>query len=190
MVVEEGNPGESSEVVAADSAGKLVWLRVGQHLLRVGGIGIVKIQRLQEHTSLTTGSFYHHFSGMPDFLAQLAGLWGEDNPVRVAECEDPDPIQRLRNFSAMVPRDDMRRIDMAMRDWAGSNPTAAEAVTRVDDYLLTWIAKAFTDLGFDETGAQVRSQAWIAFGTARVRPPWPKTEALLERLLGLLTRPD
>lgn len=170
------------------SAGRDVWLRAGQQLLRRGGVAAVKIKALQEETGLTTGSFYHHFAGMKEYLDELADFWGLDTPGHIAEAQHPDPRTRLIEFQAIAPRDDLQRLDRAMRDWAGSDQRAADAVKRVDEALLTFCAEVFTDMGYDDVEARICAQAVIATGVARVTPPWPAVENHIDRLLDILTR--
>ncbi|MEL6984088.1 MAG: TetR/AcrR family transcriptional regulator, partial [Actinomycetota bacterium] len=158
-------------------------------LLRSGGVSAVKIHGLRRQTGLTTGSFYHHFDGMSDYLEELAGFWGRDTPDHLREAQDPDPRLRLRKLASIVPREGLLNLDMAMRDWAGSDRAAAAAVERVDESLLGFVAEAFGDLGFDTAESQVRAHAWIAFGVARIRPPWPVDGEVVDRFIDLLCNP-
>lgn len=170
------------------SSGKDVWLRAGQQLLRLGGLAAVKIKALQKETGLTTGSFYHHFANMEEYLDELAAYWGLDTPGHIAEVQhQPDARTRLVEVLAIAPREDLQRLDRAMRDWAGSDQRAADAVKRVDEALLTFCAEVFTDLGLDEMDARISAQAVIATSVARVTPPWPSIEDHLDRLLNILT---
>ena len=169
-------------------AGRDVWLRAGQQLLRQGGVAAVKIKALQEQTGLTTGSFYHHVAGMKEYLDELAAYWGLDTPGHIAESQHPDPRTRLVEFLAIAPREDLQRLDRAMRDWAGSDRRAADAVKRVDEAVLAFCAEVFTDLGYDEIDARICAQAVIATGVARVTPPWPAVENHIDRLLDILMR--
>lgn len=169
--------------------GRDVWLRAGQQLLRRGGVAGVKIKALQTETGLTTGSFYHHFAGMKEYLDELAAYWGLDTPGHIAEVQqEADPRTRLVEFLAIAPREDLQRLDRAMRDWAGSDQRAAAAVKRVDEALMTFCAEVFTDLGYDEIDARICAQAVIATGVARVTPPWPAADDHIDRLLDIFTR--
>lgn len=167
---------------------KILWLRAGQQLLRHGGIGAVKLNSLEEEAGLTTGSFYYHFTGMSEYLGTLADFWGRDTPGHIEEAANPDPRQRILELSAIAPREDLHRLDRAMRDWAGSDSRAAASVKRVDEALLTFMAEAFAELGFDEGGARLCAQVMLANGVARITPPWPAIEDQVERLLNALTR--
>ena len=154
--------------------GRELWLLAGQELLRRGGAGSVKLRALSSQLGgLTTGSFYHHFSGMADYLDQLARHYGTDQPSRgLALVDDPDPRLRLRRLYEMSLDDRMGPLDAAMRDWAGSNSLAAQAVQDADGALLRFIERAFLDLGYPRREAQARAQLLFSAGTARITPPW------------------
>ena len=153
--------------------GRDLWLAGGQELLRRGGIGAVKLQALTDELGLTTGSFYHHFHGMADYLDQLARHYGSDQPrIGLAAADDPDPRTRLHKLYALSLDDRMGPLDSAMRDWAGSNELAAQAVHDSDESLLRFIERAFLDLGYPERAAQTRAALLYSAGVARIRPPW------------------
>ncbi len=168
-------------------SGRELWLITGQELLRRGGIVAVKLQALTDELGLTTGSFYHHFDGMKDYLDQLARFYGADQVRQNLELvDDPDPRERLRHLGVIARTHKMVPLDAAMRDWAGSNPTAAVSVRAADEHLMRFIAQAFEDLGYPLREAQVRAQLLQSVGVARVIPPWrtlaDDTELVLEIL--------
>ncbi|MDG2304467.1 MAG: TetR/AcrR family transcriptional regulator [Candidatus Binatia bacterium] len=154
-------------------SGRELWLEAGQELLRRGGIVSVKLQALTDEIGLTTGSFYHHFNGMKDYLDQLARFYGADQVRKnLFTVNDADPRMRLRKLGAMAIKDRMVPLDAAMRDWAGSNRIAAASVRAADEHLMRFIAKAFRNLGYPRREAQVRAQLLQSVGVARVMPPW------------------
>ena len=149
------------------------WLTAGQDLLRRGGVVAVKLRSLTDELGLTTGSFYHHFDGMSDYLDQLARFYGADQVRQNVELIDgPDPRERLRRLMAMARTHKMVPLDAAMRDWAGSNPIAAASVQAADEHLMQFVAAAFEDLGYPRREAQVRALLLQSVGVARVLPPW------------------
>jgi AcrR family transcriptional regulator len=154
--------------------GRERWLEAGQELLRRGGIGAVKLQALTELLGLTTGSFYHHFDNMAGYLDALARHYGSDQPrAGIATIAEDDPRRRLERLSELALADAMLPLDAAMRDWAGSNPVAAQAVRDADEILLRFIEQAFLDLGHDRRGARTRATLLLSAGVARISPPWP-----------------
>ena len=137
--------------------GRELWLTAGQALLRRGGAPAVKLPALTQALGLTTGSFYHHFDGMADYLTQLARYYGVEQPrAGLARIDDPDPRVRLRRLYALALDDEMRPLDAAMRHWAGSDPGAAAAVRDADAILLDFLATAFAELGYTPAAARAR----------------------------------
>jgi AcrR family transcriptional regulator len=174
-------------VVTDAPKGRELWLCAGQKLLRLGGIGAVKLQALTDELGLTTGSFYHHFSGMADYLDQLARHYGSDQPREaLALADDPDPRVRLRRLHALSRDERAAPLDTAMRDWAGSNPLAATAVHDADEILLRFIERAFVDLGYPGRAAQTRAALLFSAGVARISPPWRVGPNILDEVLDVL----
>jgi AcrR family transcriptional regulator len=166
---------------------KDAWLYAGQNLLREGGAAAVKLDALTRALGLTTGSFYHHFTGMKQYLDDLARLYGTDQVKANLDLADvEDPRERIRQLGRIARRSKMRRLDAAMRDWAGSNPIAAESVRAADEQLLHFMARAFHDLGFPTRDAQLRAQVLLSFGVARVIPPWRMAGDNDDRMLAIL----
>lgn len=147
----------------------------------------MKLQALTEELGLTTGSFYHHFGGMAEYLDELARHYGSDQPRKsLALADDADPRVRLRQLYALAMDERMGPLDAAMRDWAGSNPLAAEAVHNADEILLRFIERAFTDLGYRGSEAQTRAVLLFSAGVARISPPWRTSATVLDEVLEIL----
>jgi AcrR family transcriptional regulator len=174
-------------VVDVTRPGRDLWLLAGQELLRTGGVGAVKLRALTTLMGRTTGSFYHHFDGMPAYLDALARYFG-DEQVRgyLATVDHPDPRQRLRRLMAIARDERMLPLDAAMRDWAGSNPLAADAVRTVDAHLLRFIARAFQELGYERGAARLRARLLLSSGVARVLPPWKSAADDADGILAIL----
>ena len=173
--------------MSGTSKGQEQWLAAGQELLRRGGVGAVRLQALTEELGLTTGSFYHHFSGMAEYLEQLAAYYGSDQPrSQLALVEDADPRVRLERLIALAGDERMVPLDAAMRDWAGSNEAAARAVRDADAYLLRFIERAFLDLGYGRREAQTRATLLFSAGVARISPPWRLGNKVFDEVLDIL----
>lgn len=154
--------------------GRERWLLAGQELLRRGGTPAVKLDALARSTGLTTGSFYHHFGGMDDYLDALAHYYGaEQVDDFLRGLVDLAPLDQLHALSRLSVDARMRPLDAAMRDWAGSNPAAAEAVMAADAALLDFIVAALVELGHAVREARTRAVVLLSVGTARVHTPWP-----------------
>lgn len=161
-------------MIEPTATGRELWLGAGQELLRRGGVGAVKLRTLTAELGLTTGSFYHHFANMRMYLDDLARFYGADQVRANLELVgDRDPRERLLRLAAMARDRRMVPLDAAMRDWAGSNALAADAVRAADEHLMTFVAAAFVELGFTADQARLRAHLLQAIAVARVIPPWP-----------------
>ncbi len=171
------------------AASRRRWLFAGQQLLRDGGLPAVKLLAMAEATGLTTGSFYHHFDNMGAFLHELARFHGDDRARELLGRLDPTapPRERLDQLAQLTRDERMFPLDAAMRDWAGSDPVAAEAVRASDELLLAFLEAAFLELGFDRADARLRSVTMLSVGAARIHPPWSLPSDVGDRLLDLLT---
>jgi len=167
--------------------GRLLWLEAGQELLRSGGIGAVKLHALAAALGLTTGSFYHHFGSMAEYLDELARHYGTDKPESVlAAAEHPDPRRRLVRLRSLSLDERMAPLDRAMREWAATNEIAASAVRDADGLILRFIERAFRDLGHTGREAQLRALLLVSAGVARVIPPWPARSRDYDRIVDIL----
>jgi AcrR family transcriptional regulator len=171
----------------ASLRGRDLWLKAGQELLRRGGAAAVKLPALTGKLGLTTGSFYHHFRSMTDYLDQLARFYGEAQFEQARPLlEHPDPVVRLRRLAAMSRDARMQPLDAAMRDWAGSNPVAARAVRGSDATLLAFVERAFRDLGHGRAGARTRALLLYSLGVARVHLPWKLSKRVFDDVFAVL----
>lgn len=164
------------------------WLLAGQDLLREGGVPAVKLDALTRRTGRSTGSFYHHFTNMAGYLAELARFYGAEqvHAALDALADDP-PEDRLRALVAIAADRDMRSLDAAMRDWAGTDDAAAAAVRAADVTLLGFLERAFGDLGHDREDARLRAVVLLSTAVARVHTPWTMPADAAGDLLALLT---
>ena len=90
----------------------------------------------------------------------------------LAGIETEDPVERLRNLVRVSREDSRAALDVAMRDWAGSNDLAASAVRGADEQLLRFVERAFRDLGHDRAAARVRAViSGSRAGPARAHSP-------------------
>ncbi len=137
----------------------------GQRMLVEGGVRSVKLIPLAETAGLTSGSFYHHFASMPEFFEELAQFFADGSVTEaLSEIDDRDPIARLRRLNRALKDNRTLPLNQAMRDWAGSDRAAAEAVEAADATTLQFIERAFLDMG--ATRRDARARALLLFSAA------------------------
>lgn len=119
------------------------YLRAAMTLLATDGYGALKVGRLCRELGLTTGSFYHHFAGLPDLVAALLAHWEEENTrrvaVAVAEITAPDQaIGVLKEVAIALPH----AAEANLRAWSLRDPAIALVVARVDEERRTVLTAA------------------------------------------------
>lgn len=149
---------------------KTDWVRAGQELLVEGGIDAVKLHRLTCALNVSTGSFYHHFKNLDDYLSTLAEFYGSEQAQRVfdqgRQRVGDDPAALLREVTTIFGVGSMRQLNIAMRAWAHRDARAHAAIRRYDEVLMQSLDEIFTALGFDEIAA--KSRTLIMMGLASV----------------------
>jgi AcrR family transcriptional regulator len=137
------------------------WVKAGQALLIEGGIDAVKLHRLTCQLDVSTGSFYHHFESLDEYLSVLAEFYGSEqaqllfNEARAQAGEDPELL--LKEATVLFGRGSMRQLNIAMRAWAHGDDRARAAVRRYDALLSDYLDQIFRSLGFDELAAKSRT---------------------------------
>jgi AcrR family transcriptional regulator len=120
------------------------------------GSDALTIAVLCERLDVTKGSFYHHFGGMPGFVAQLLEYWEREHSERLIGISkaQPDPTLRITTLTEIgvgLPH----ASEAAIRAWGRSNAEVAEAVTRVDRRRERHLVDAVAALGIDRPRARV-----------------------------------
>ena len=143
------------------------WIRAGYAVLAAEGIKSLKIDRLCEFLSVTKGSFYWHFDGMPSYRRALVDAWAElrDEDRRAFEDLGSLPSrERLAKMMTALVSPRQWTLERAMREWARSDEAVAESVRASDRRVLHAVRTAFLDHGFDAAEADVRATAVFAAG--------------------------
>jgi AcrR family transcriptional regulator len=112
--------------------GRKAYFQAAFAILAARGPEALTIAALCTRLRVTKGSFYHHFSGMPDFVDALLRDWEEAFQAMVDETAGiSDPVHRLevtaRHILAMP-----HETESALRAWGFSNPAVGAAVRRMD----------------------------------------------------------
>ncbi|WP_439574994.1 TetR family transcriptional regulator [Phreatobacter sp.] len=136
------------------------WIAAGLAALAEGGVEAVRVERLAAMLRITKGSFYWHFQDRPALLAALLEAWqaaATGDIITHVEARGETAEERLRHLMTIVTRSD-GRLDMAIRDWASRDPTAASAMAAVDARRLAYVAGLFEAIGFKRPEALARAR--------------------------------
>lgn len=161
-------------------AGKTSWLASGLTILGAAGPTALTIDRLVAETGLSTGSFYHHFAGMPGFKQALLAHFEEAQTLRyireVRAADHLDPRGRLDLLMDLVLADgEPARLEVAVRAWALDDPVAAAAKERVDATRLAFLRELLAEDGHDAESAERTAQIiyLLVLGAGNILPEVP-----------------
>ena len=144
------------------------WVVAALEAIGRGGAAAVAIEPLAKRLGATRGSFYWHFSSRSDLVRAALARW------RRRETEDviawveavPGPRERLRALLlGALERTSRPAADVELALQASvDDPDVAEALQRVTQRRLDYLAEQFAGLGHDPATARERAlMAYSAF---------------------------
>ena len=144
------------------------WLEAGLELISHGSISQVTVEGLARSLGIAKAGFYWHFKNRDDLLRQMLNYWVHE--VTEVITENPqilelDPRGRLVATAEMVVGYDLTRYEIAIRQWALRDSTAARAVRKVNRLRLEFIRSAFHELGFEGDDAEMRAMLFVCYQT-------------------------
>jgi AcrR family transcriptional regulator len=105
---------------------------------------------LCDRLTVTKGSFYHHFGGMPGFVTALLRFWESEHSDRLIALSKAQPDPRLRIFALTdIAVELPHASEAAFRAWGKSNAEVAAVQSRVDRRRENHLVEAFQALGID-----------------------------------------
>ena len=127
-------------------------------ILAEDGVAGLTTTRLCERLEVTRGSLYHHFESGPSFHDALIDHWENELVPAVLEAIDAvEPRARIDLLQQLALHTD-HEAEKAIRAWAHTKPSVAEALARVDRAREDSLAHAFVDVGIDEPLARTLSR--------------------------------
>jgi len=145
------------------------WIEAGLAELAKGGIDRVRVEVLAASLGVTKGGFYRRFKDRRALLDALLETWARG---RIAALEKQieqggrsarDRLDALlRLYTERVSAQGMA-IELGVRQWARSDPSAAAAAARVDAARLTRIAQLYRQLGLGAQAADARAVLFYSF---------------------------
>jgi AcrR family transcriptional regulator len=145
------------------------WIAAGQALLCDEGIAGMRLMKLTKRLRVSTGSFYHHFADMDEYLAALAEYYKVDQVQRLVdkvEATYPDPYERIRQMAIQSMKTGLFKLDLAMRVWAASDERAASSMQYAERVVLGFLTAAFAEAGFDRADAELRARIQLSVTVA------------------------
>jgi AcrR family transcriptional regulator len=151
-------------VRGAATLSRVQYFEIGLDLLAEGGANGVTIDALCARLQVTKGSFYHHFSGVRDFMAQLLVHWEDCYGQRLAR-----EVMAARGAAEFIPMlrhgasyEVNHEAESAIRALAQSDPAAAEVQQRVDQGREDLLVDAYVAAGMQADTARTLARVGMA----------------------------
>ena len=137
------------------------WLHAGLQALASGGPEAVRIEVLAESLGVTKGGFYGQFRDRSELLNEMLETWAAtvvDQVIDEVESGGGDARAKLERLFhiAKAGGAELVKIDLAVRDWARRDATAAKHLRDVDERRMEYMRSLFGELCFDEGEVEAR----------------------------------
>lgn len=119
----------------------------GVMILMDEGFRGLTIARLLKVVGVTKGSFYHHFSGIDDYIATLLDYYEQDGTLNIIEICNAEPTPRLRLLKLIqISTSYPARASVVMRVWAEDDARVREVQERTDARRLAYLEDQFQQI--------------------------------------------
>jgi AcrR family transcriptional regulator len=172
------------------------WVTTGLELLAEGGPDAVRVEVLARRLGVTKGGFYGHFGDRQDLLDAMLDHWEAESGEAVIErvgAEEGTRLERAVHAAELTFSDELRPIDMAVRDWARRDAAVAQRLRRLDnrrmDLLRTYFRADFPDPAELEARCLLAFAAAIADDLITVEHPDQTRDEVMARAAAILFTP-
>lgn len=145
------------------------WVTAGLAELGKSGVDGVRVEVLAERLGVTKGGFYRRFKDRRALLNAILETWRDGritSIVRQAKEGGDTAVERIkaltRLFSERANPQGMA-IELAIRQWARTDPIAAAAAEKVDTARLETASSLYRDLGLSASDADARAVLFYSF---------------------------
>ena len=146
------------------------WIEAGLAELASNGVGGVRVEVLAQRLGVTKGGFYRRFKDRRALLDAILDDWARGRVAAIDKLRErgsgETPRQRImslaRLYTERVSVTGMA-IELAIRQWARTDPAAAAACTKVDEGRLRVAVELYRELGFPAREARTRAVSFYAF---------------------------
>ena len=135
-------------------------------MLRMRGIGGVRVLTLAKKLHASRGSFYWHFENLQDLHTSMLDWWDRemtDSVIEYANATHGGAQKRLIAVGQDVLTADRNRYDLAVRSWAQGDKKAKKVVRRVLRKRLEYVTSLFREAGFAPTEARARGELMAVY---------------------------
>jgi AcrR family transcriptional regulator len=167
--MQDGAVTRSRKRQARDEEASQDWVAAAlAELARGGGIGSVRVEVLAERLGVTKGGFYRRFRDRRALLDAMLETWRDGRIAaiqRQSEQGGATPADKIRFLAKIYTERASEQgiaIELAIRQWARGDPTAAATVGAVDAARLKELSSLFR-AGMSAQDANTRAVLFYAF---------------------------
>ena len=144
-------------------AARVSFFEAGLEILAELGYGGLKLAEVCGRLGVTSGSFYHYFTGWNAYTRELIGHWRQDRTVRIIEVlrAHPDPRKRIEaiiEVALSLPHS----AEAAIRSWSSVDPDVLAVQREVDQQRFEILYESALDIVADTRQAQTYA-AWAVY---------------------------
>jgi AcrR family transcriptional regulator len=142
-------------------AARVSYFEAGLEILADLGFGGLKLAEVCSRLGVTSGSFYHYFTGWGAYTSDLIAYWRQDRTVRIIDVirSQPNPRKRIESIievALSLPHS----AEAAIRAWSAVDPEVLAVQREVDQQRFEITYESAFEIAHDE--AQARAYANLA----------------------------
>ncbi|MBM7506132.1 TetR/AcrR family transcriptional regulator [Agromyces aurantiacus] len=140
------------------------WIEAAYERFSAQGLAAVRVEAVARDLGATKGSFYWHFADRAELVAAVMRRWEQletDFVIELVERTGTAEERLARLYDVIVERMGERGGERTLYIGAGADGVA-DAVARVTERRVSYVAQLLVDTGFDPGEARRRGAAVVA----------------------------
>ena len=160
------NPSETETTQKKAKLSKKEYLEIALGNLADQAKSRLHLTSLIESMPVTSGSFYHHFSGKREFILAMINFWDQAQNEAVFDrlnelAESQTAQERLWSLMREVAHNKLNEYDNVVRSMAIGDDEIAERLAAVDRKRLELLEGLFSEMGFTGSELSTRARAFV-----------------------------
>ncbi|MCP4200272.1 MAG: TetR/AcrR family transcriptional regulator [Proteobacteria bacterium] len=142
------------------------WLEAALKLLETEGCESVRVEALAKKLNISKSGFYWHFKNRNTLLEELKAYWVDQFTKNITDDQSLQALpgaERLAMASHLIRTRQENRYDLAFYSWAQKDLNIRELVQDVRDIRMTFIRKAFEDIGYSGEELEARARLFVIY---------------------------
>lgn len=164
------------------------YFATGLDVLSDLGYGGLKLAEVCNRLGVTTGSFYHYFSGWPAYTRELVENWMKERTVLVIELlkSETDPRRRIDSL-IQVGLELPHGAEAAIRAWSSLDPDVYDIQVKVDQQRFDIMYSSAMEILRDHNQAEMFARWAVYLLVGHEQATLPRDGAALEWIARQLT---